>query len=83
MRFISHHEIEQGLICDGVRAVIVGEFSMRDFVCPRTRVGSTEDLKVHFNLLVDTFCFAIRLWVVDSGEREVVVEELAELLGRG
>ena len=24
--FISHHEIERGLIGDGVRAVIVGEF---------------------------------------------------------
>ena len=28
MGFISHHEIEQGLVCDGVRVVVVGEFNM-------------------------------------------------------
>ena len=28
--FISHHEIERRLIGDGVRAVIVGEFSVGD-----------------------------------------------------
>ena len=28
--FISHHEIERGLIGDGVRAVIVGEFGVGD-----------------------------------------------------
>ena len=38
---------------------------------------------MHFNLLVDTFCFAIRLWVVGSREGEVIVEELAKLLGEG
>ena len=28
--FISHHEIERGLIGDGMRAVVVGEFCMGD-----------------------------------------------------
>ena len=28
--FVSHHEIERGLVCDGVRAVIVGEFGVGD-----------------------------------------------------
>ena len=28
--FVSHHEIEWGLIGDGVRAVIVGEFCVGD-----------------------------------------------------
>ena len=28
--FVSHHEIERGLICDGMRAVIVGEFCVGD-----------------------------------------------------
>ena len=49
------------------------EFCMGDFVTPGTRVGPAEDLKVHFNLLVDTFCFAVRLGVVGSGKREVIV----------
>ena len=81
MRFISHHEIEQRLVRDGVRVVVVGELHMGDLISPGTRVGPVEDPKVRFNFLVDTFCFAIRLWVVGGGEREVVVEEPAELLG--
>ena len=28
--FVSHHEIERGLIRDGVRAVVVGEFCVGD-----------------------------------------------------
>ena len=28
--FISHHEIERGLVSDGVRAVIMGEFCVGD-----------------------------------------------------
>ena len=81
MGFISHHEIEQRLTSDGVRAVVVGKFSVRDFVCPGTRVGPAEDLKVCFNLLVNMFCFTIRLRVVCGGKGEVIVEELAKLFG--
>ena len=81
MWFISHHEIEWGLVCDGVRAVIVGEFCMGDLVSPGTRVGPAEDPKVGFNLLVDTFCFTIGLKVVGGREREVIIEEFSELLG--
>ena len=58
--------------------VIVGKFSVRDFVCPGTRVGSTEDSKICFNLLVDMFCFTIRLGVIGGGEGEIVVEEFAK-----
>ena len=61
--------------------MIVGEFSMKDFVCPGTRVGPAEDPKVRFNLLVDTFCLALRLWVVGGGEGEIVVEEFTKLFG--
>ena len=75
MRFISHHEVERRLICDGVRVVVVGKFCVRDFISPGTRVRPTEDPKVCFNLLVDMFCFAIGLRMVYSGKREVVVEE--------
>ena len=54
--------------------MIVGEFSVRDFIGLGTWIASTDNPKVCFNLLVDTFCFAIRLGVIDGGEREVVVE---------
>ena len=63
--------------------MIVGKFCMGDFVCPGTRVGSAEDLKVCFNLLVDTFSLAIQLEVVGGGEGEVIVEEFAEFFGKG
>ena len=83
MRFISHHEIEQRLTSDGVGAVVVCKFGMGDLICPGTRVGSTEDPKVHFNFLVDMFCFAIRLGVIGGGEGEIIVEEFSKLLGEG
>ena len=67
MRFISHYEIEWRLIRDGVRAVIVGEFCMRDFVSSGTRIRSTEVSKVCFNLLIDPFCLTVRLKVVSGG----------------
>ena len=81
MRFISYHEVEQRSISDRVRLVIVGKFSMRDFVCSRTGVIATEDPKVCFSLLVDMFCFTIRLGVIDSGDGEVVIEKFTKLLG--
>ena len=83
MGFISHHEKERRLVCDGMGAVIVGEFGVGDLVSPGTRVGPTEDLKVRFNLLVDMFGFTVRLEVVGNGEGEIVVEEFAKLLGEG
>ena len=44
------------------------EFSIEDFVCPRTGVGPAEDPEVGLNFLVDTFSFAVRLGVVCSEE---------------
>ena len=73
MRFISHHEIEQRLVCDGARVVVVGKLCMGDLISPGTRVRPAEDPKVCFNLLVDIFCFTIRLRVVGSGKGEVIV----------
>ena len=61
----------------------MGKLHMRDLIGPGTRVGPTEDPKVGFNLLVDTFRFAIELRVVDSGEREVIVQEFSKFLDKG
>ena len=41
--------------------VVVGEFCMGNLIGPGTGIGSAEDPKVCFNLLVDTFRFTIRL----------------------
>ena len=61
----------------------MGEFCVGDCVSPGTRVGSAEDPKIRFNLLVDTFSFTIRLRVVGGGQGEVVIEEFSKLLGKG
>ena len=68
MGFITHHEVEQGLIGDGIRAVIMGEFGTGDVICPRSGVVPTEDPEVHFNFLVYLFGFSIQLRVVGGGK---------------
>ena len=66
--FISHHEIEWGLVGDGVRAVIVSELSVGDVIGPRSGVIPTEDPKVCFDFLVYPFSFSVRLGVVGGGK---------------
>ena len=43
MGFISHHEIEWQLVGNRVRAVVVHEFCMGNFVSPGSGVRSTKD----------------------------------------
>ena len=83
MGFISHHEIEWGLVRNGVRAVVMGEFSVGDRFGPRCGIIAAKDTKVGFDFLIDPFGFAVRLWVIGGGEREVVVEEFSEFSGKG
>ena len=59
MGFITHHEVEQRLVGDGVRAVIMSKFGVGDVVSPRSGIVFTEDPKVHFNLLVYSFGFSV------------------------
>ena len=61
----------------------MGKFRVGDLVSPGTRVGPAEDPKVCFNLLVDTFCFTVRLGVIGGGQGEVIVQEFSKLLGKG
>ena len=56
---------------------------MGDLISPGTRIGPTEDPKIHFNFLVYMFHFAIRLWVVGSGKGEVIVQEFSKFLDEG
>ena len=71
--FISHHEIERGLIGDGMRAVIVGEFCVGDRFGPRCGIIAAKDAKVSFDFLIDSFGFAVGLRVISSGKGEVVM----------
>ena len=75
--------IEWRLICDRVRVVVMHKFCMGDPIGPRTGVASTEDSKVHFDLLVDTFSLTVGLWVVCSRKGEAIVEEFSKLFGKG
>ena len=71
-RFISHHEIEQRLVGDRMRVVIVSEFCMGDQFGPRCGIIATEDTKVGLDFLVDLFRFAVGLRVIGGGEGEVI-----------
>ena len=51
-----------------VRVVIVDEFSEGNVLCPVSGIGATEDPKVGFCFLVDSFSFPISLRVIGSGE---------------
>ena len=83
MGFISHHEIERELVRDRMRAVIMSEFCVGDRFGPRCGVIAAKDTEVGFNFLIDSFRFAIGLWVIGSGKREVVVEEFFKFPGEG
>ena len=83
MGFISHHEIEWGLVSDRVRVVIVSKFGMGDVISPGSRVVSTEDLKVCFNFLVYPFSSSVRLGMIGCGEGKVVFQESSELSSNG
>ena len=48
--------------------VVVGELHMGDLISPGTWVGPVKDLKICFDLLVDTFYFTVRLGVIGGGE---------------
>ena len=65
--FIPEHEVKWGFAGGGVRAVIVDKFGHGDVIYPCFRVGTTEDLEVGLNFLVEPFCFSVSLWVVCSG----------------
>ena len=61
--------------------VVVGKLYMGDLISLGTQVRSTEDLKVHFDFLVNMLCFTVGLRMVDSGKGEVIVKEHCKLLG--
>ena len=67
--FISHHEIERRLICDGMGAVIVGEFCMGNQFRPRCGIIAAEDTKIGLDFLVDSFHLSVGLRVIGGGER--------------
>ena len=60
---------------------VMCEFGVGDLIGPGTGVGPAEDPEICFNLLVDTFCFAVRLRVIGGREGKVIVKEFTELLG--
>ena len=51
----------------------MGEFSMGDRFGPRCGIIAAEDTKVGLDFVVDSFCFAVGLWMIASGEGKVIV----------
>ena len=51
----------------------MSEFCVGDQFGPRCGIVATEDTKVGFNFLVNSFGFAVRLGVVGSGEGKVIM----------
>ena len=60
---------------------VVLEFGGREEVWPTSRVIGTEDSKIGFNLLIGSFCLSVSLWVVSSGEPDIVFEESSKFSG--
>ena len=81
--FVSHHEIEQRFIGNGVGAVVVCEFGVGNRFGPRCWVIATEDAEISVNFLVDSFSFTVGLWMISGGEGEVVMEEFSEFTSEG
>ena len=77
MEFIAHHEEEWRLVGDGVRVVIMGEFCKGNVLCPGSRIGATENPKVSFHFLVNTFSFSIGLRVISGGEGKLIAKEFS------
>ena len=53
------------------------KLSSREEVRPFLGVVGTEDMEICFDLLIGSFHLSISLWVVCSGELDIVVEELS------
>ena len=57
------------MICDGMGAVIVGEFCVGNRFGPRCRIIAAEDTKIGLDFLVDSFRLSVGLRVIGGGER--------------
>ena len=63
--------------------MVVDELHIGDLISLGAWIGSAEDQKVCFNLLVDMFCFTVGLGMIGSGEGEIIIQEFSKLLGKG
>ena len=51
------------------------KLSSRKEVSPFPRVVGAKDVEISFDLLIGSFCLSICLWVLCSGEFDIIVEE--------
>ena len=54
---------------------IMLEFGSREEVWPTSGIIGIEYLKIGFDFLVGSFCLSVGLWVVGSGESDIIFEE--------
>jgi hypothetical protein len=60
-------DFERGMACSAVGSDVVGEFGKGEEVGPVVLLEVTKYVEKLFDFLIDTFCFAVGLWVVCSG----------------
>ena len=74
-------EHERGLLRGRVDVVVVREFAQGEEFIPVILSLVHEEAEELFELLVDPFGLAVRLWVVCSGRRELNTEKAVEFAG--
>lgn len=62
---VEYHE--QAFACGTVDSVVMGKFHKRDPVTPISLSVVDEDSEIFFDLLVDSLCLSISLWVKGGG----------------
>jgi hypothetical protein len=77
-RVVSHHEVEWGGVSCGMMSRVMNEFSEWEHGCPASLVIGTEDTKVDFEFLVNSFSLAVALRVECGGKGVLVSEESSE-----
>ena len=61
----------------------MGKFCVGNRFRPRCGIIAAEDTKVGLDFLVDSFSFAVGLWVIGSREGEVIVQEFSKFSSKG
>src|ERR1700734_1873656 len=63
-RGVTKHEFEGCLLSISMSSIIMGEFQHCQGFRPCFRMGGTIYREVSFDLLVDSFCGSVSLWVI-------------------
>ena len=66
-----------------MRGRVVVEFCRGKELYPFSWVVGTKDAEICFELLIGSLSLTISLWMISSGEANIILEETSEFLGKG